>query len=342
MASILASYASQHGMDYLFVSFNDPTGEHDLKAGSERFTFHGMGRNKRKLYALLRLARRRKGVVYINHPNLSIFGLTLRLLGWHGAYIVSTHGIEIWAPLPRLRRIGLQMADAVLSPSHFTAEKAASQQNIDRSKLVVLPWGLNTSADAPEPTPNIATEHKFVLTVTRLAATDSYKRVSSVIHAISKVLQQIPNTTYTVVGDGDLRKDLEDQARRLGISENVIFTGICSDAQLAAFYQRCDVFVLPSAREGFGLVFTEAMRFGKPVIASREAATPEVVIDGETGLLTESGDPHELAECIAKVLGEPTLAASLGNAGRARFEQFYTFAKLRDGVVKILDSLQTI
>jgi glycosyltransferase involved in cell wall biosynthesis len=85
---------------------------------------------------------------------------------------------------------------------------------------------------------------------------------------------------------------------------------------------------MPSIWEGFGLVLLEAMAAGRPIVASRVATIPEVVVDGETGVLVPAGDPLALAEALAHLADEPALAAQLGAAGQQRLRQHFSVEKM--------------
>jgi glycosyltransferase involved in cell wall biosynthesis len=103
----------------------------------------------------------------------------------------------------------------------------------------------------------------------------------------------------------------------------VVFTGFVSEATLAALYDRCAAFVMPSTGEGFGLVYLEAMRAGKPVIAARGSAAEEIVVEGATGRLVDPENRAELAGAVANLLAEPKRAKVMGEAGRKRYlEEF--------------------
>jgi glycosyltransferase involved in cell wall biosynthesis len=89
-----------------------------------------------------------------------------------------------------------------------------------------------------------------------------------------------------------------------------------------------DVFVMPSIWEGFGLVLLEAMAAGRPIVASRVATIPEVVADGETGLLVPAGDPLALADALAQLAEDPDRAARMGEAGRERLRRQFSVEKM--------------
>jgi glycosyltransferase involved in cell wall biosynthesis len=89
-----------------------------------------------------------------------------------------------------------------------------------------------------------------------------------------------------------------------------------------------DVFAMPSIWEGFGLVLLEAMAAGRPIVASRVATIPEVVLDGETGLLVPAGDPLALADALARLAADPDLASQFGEAGRERVRRQFSIEKM--------------
>jgi glycosyltransferase involved in cell wall biosynthesis len=139
------------------------------------------------------------------------------------------------------------------------------------------------------------------------------------------------------VGDGSDRQRLVDLARGLNVDAYVHFLGRVSDEELKAAYARCSVFVLPSACEGFGLVFVEAMAYGKPVVAARAGATPEVVQDGETGILIDFGDVGQLTAALAKLLSEPESRQRMGAAGLAIVRQKYSYESLKSNLKIVID-----
>src|SRR5579863_9917126 len=119
-----------------------------------------------------------------------------------------------------------------------------------------------------------------------------------------------------------------------GFLDRVNFTGEVSDARLEMHLHQCDVFVAPSRYESFGLVFLEAMMFGKPVVGCRAGGMTEVIEEGVTGLLAEPGDAVSLASAISALLDDPVKRAGFGRAGRERYLRLYTREALIERTLK--------
>ena len=146
------------------------------------------------------------------------------------------------------------------------------------------------------------------------------------LQAVKQVSAAFPEVRVVIIGDGELRSELEAQAKQAGLAANLIFTGYRSDARklLAGF----DLFVFPSLWEGLGLVLLEAMALQKPIVASQVSAIPESVQHGHTGLLVPPQNPTALAQAILTLLRNPELAHTMGVAGHAYLQQHFTVATM--------------
>lgn len=140
-----------------------------------------------------------------------------------------------------------------------------------------------------------------------------------------------------MVGDGPLRPTLEARARDLGLNGAVRFLGAVPRA--ASFLPHFDVFVLSSVWEGMSNSLLEAMAAGRPVVATRVGGNPEVVVDGETGLLVPPRDPRALADAVLRLLGDPALAGRLGEAARRRVESQFTLEQMVSRMQELYDQL---
>jgi glycosyltransferase involved in cell wall biosynthesis len=197
----------------------------------------------------------------------------------------------------------------VAVPNAVELQRFATPAELGRS-AVRGQWGI--PADAP------------VLGV--LARLAPQKGLTYLVSALPAILAQHPDTYALVVGEGYLRPDLEAQARSLGVESRLLLVGY--HANVVDYLRASDIFVLPSLFEGMPLSILEAMGAGLPVIATAVDGTPEVVIEGETGLLVPPADPPALAQAVNRLLDDRQLAARLGRAGRARADAFSEAALL--------------
>jgi phosphatidylinositol alpha-1,6-mannosyltransferase len=139
-----------------------------------------------------------------------------------------------------------------------------------------------------------------------------------------QILERHPDTVLVCAGRGPAKVDVERAVADYGVTDHVRLPGRLSDDDLSTLYAMCDVFALPTGEgargqvEGFGLVYTEAGAYGKPVVAGRSGGTTDAVVDGETGLLVAPDNPHATAEALLQLLNDRESATRMGEAGRER------------------------
>ena len=211
-------------------------------------------------------------------------------------------GLEGW----RARR-----ADRVIATSDYAAAAIGRHYGVPRERIRVVPelmdlatWRGMLAAVRPE-----ARTSARVLCVAHLYPR---KDVATLLRALAGMPTRVE---AHIVGVGPELRRLRRLARELDLSGRVRFLGHISRAELAREYRNADVFCLPSRQEGFGIVLLEAMAAGLAVVAARAAAIPEVVPEGECGLLFEPGDADELGACLERMLGDCALRERLGEAG---------------------------
>jgi glycosyltransferase involved in cell wall biosynthesis len=169
----------------------------------------------------------------------------------------------------------------------------------------------------------ITQEDFLVGNVGRLALQKGQRHL---IAAMPLLLERVPRAHVVIAGGGDLEDYLRDLALEVGVAERVHVLGPRRD--VPALMHAIDVFVMPSIWEGFGIVLLEAMAAGRPIVASRVATIPEVVVDGETGVLVPAGDPVALAEALASLAHDPQQAKQFGEAGRTRLRTRFSIDKM--------------
>lgn len=241
-------------------------------------------------------------------------------------YLVFIHGVEVWRDLGWQRRRALQGATVLLSNSGYTQRRA-------KEWTPQLPDAVPVGLALEERPPSGRLEEDvlaqagegFVLIVGRMSTVERYKGHDSLLQAMQELVRKRPSAKLVVVGGGDDKGRLIAKAESLGLAENTYFTGFISEQTLAALYRKCSFFVLPSKDEGFGLVYLEAMKWGKACIGAQGGAVEEIVEDGKTGLLVPYGSPDSLARTMEKLFADGVFRDALGLSGFRRWQNRFLF-----------------
>ena len=269
---------------------------------------------------------RRRGIRHLhNHfsnSSCSVAMLAAQLGGFRFSF--TMHGpAEFFEP--RYWRIDekIRRAAFVACISHFARSQAmAFARQEDWPKLHVVRCGVTPADYAPPCTHNGPGTR--LLFVGRLAAV---KGLPVLLDAVARVRGERRDVLMTLAGDGPDRASLEQQARELGIEQNVRFLGYQSQAQVRDLLRETDVFVMASFAEGVPVVLMEALAAGVPVVATRIAGVPELVEDGVSGFLVPPGDPAPISNCIVRLLDHPDLRTRFAAAGRATVEREFDVRK---------------
>ncbi len=175
------------------------------------------------------------------------------------------------------------------------------------------------------------------LVVGMVAHLSAEKGHRTLLEAASRIADRFPATQYVLVGDGVLRQELLDYTDQLGLGGQVHFTGFRNDSE--ALMKEFDVFCLPSLSEGLSSAILSAMANHLPVIATQVGGIPELVRDGETGILTPPGESAPLSEALARLLDSESMRTSFGRAGRRRIEREFTLSLKLDQSERLLQDL---
>ena len=268
-----------------------------------------MARVKLGVALLLHLLTRRPRHIFCGHINLA--ALVYRLSQWTGiAYTVMTYGKEVWFPLKSAEQTALRQANRIWTISRYSRDLACATNQIDRSRVDLLPCIVDESEFQPgAPSQTLRKRYclensRVLMTVARLWKGDPYKGVDVTIRALPAIAKAYPNVKYLVIGRGDDQPRLAQLAQELGVTDRVIFAGFVPTDQLVDHYRLADVYVMPS-KEGFGIVYLEAMACGIPVIAGDEDGSRDPLQDGRLGWQVPHRDPAAVgAACIEALAGE--------------------------------------
>lgn len=265
-------------------------------------------------------------------PGLMSLGFR-RVLGM--PYVGYAHGEEITQVdqrrfQPIIRDAIYGRAARVIAANEFARENLL-RIGIPNNHITKITPGVDYERFRPEP-PRADLLDRFqlhgkrvLLTVARLAPRKGHRMVMS---AMAKLQDSHPDLLYLIAGTGKEREALEGRASELGILDRVRFAGYVPEDDLPAYYNLCDLFVMPNFEEpgtgdleGFGMVFLEANACGKPVLGGRSGGTAEAVLHGKTGLLVDPMDAGAVAEGIRQLL-LPEVSGEMGRTGlhRARTE----------------------
>jgi glycosyltransferase involved in cell wall biosynthesis len=314
--------------------------KHDTRAVSveqstSNLKFHGVGDYPLSLRTIAYAAQaigcgvqQRPDLVISTHLNFTDAAYWLKRLTGIPYWTVA-HGIEAWGiQNPSLTR-ALQNADRILSVSHYTRDRLLAEQNLDPTKVSLLPNTFDASHFYLQSKPqylldryNLNAYQKIILTVARLESSERYKGYDQILLALPKIRQQIPNVHYLIVGKGPDRGRVEQLIQELKLQDGVTLAGFIPDEELCDHYNLCDVFAMPSKAEGFGIVYLEALACGKPTVGGNQAGSVDALGNGELGVLVDPDDVIEIATTLTQIL-----------QGQYPNPQFYQPEFLRQAVI---------
>lgn len=272
-------------------------------------------------------------LVHLHGTRAGFFGtLALSLVPRRPRAIYTVHGLScsrraspaVKGLFARVERFIAHHAHRVISVSEQDRQSGVEAGLLPPHRTTSIPNGIAVSTAEPESwrsrgsggTPE-------VLIVGRLVP---QKGIPILLEAACMVLQSHPHTRFTLAGDGPLRLQLEAEAERLGISEQVRFLGTVPDTR--PLLAGCDLFVLPSLWEGMPLSLLEAMAAGRPAVATAVSGSSELIVDEETGLLVPAGDAMALAAAITRLLQDPQAAEAMGIRARDRVRREFSLERM--------------
>ncbi len=238
------------------------------------------------------------------------------------------HGIEAWRPLPALVRRLLWRVDCFLSNSHHTWNEFVRFNPEFRNqpvRFIPLGVGSNTERPAYGSTP-------AAIMLGRMVRTEDYKGHREVLSAWPAVRHAVPDAQLWIIGDGDLRPELEQMASN---TAGVSFFGFLPEDEKQRLIQEARCLALPSRNEGFGLVYLEAMRYGRPCLVSSLDAGREVVNPPEAGLAVDPDNRDELATALIALL-QPGTAKEWANRSWERYRNHFTESHFQRRLVEAL------
>jgi glycosyltransferase involved in cell wall biosynthesis len=302
--------------------------------------------------ALWRLFRRARPAIV--HTHTSKAGFVGRLAAWLArvpVVIHQPHGHIFYGYWSRprtalfvgLERLAAHWTDTIVTLTPREVEEHLERGIGRRSQYAVVPSGVPTDALRSVAPPRGQARARLGLprdayVVAGVGRFVPIKGFDLLVAALFDVVAQVPGAHVVLIGDGHEREALQAQAQALGVAERLHFTGTVTD--VIGLLAAADVLAAPSRNEGMGRVLVEAMALGLPVVGARVGGIPDVIVDGESGLLVPPDDPGALAGALVELGRDAALRAKLGAGARPRAEAFSTAAaaaamrEIYDGLVR--------
>lgn len=234
-------------------------------------------------------------------------------------------------PMLKLEELTLRECDAVHADSSAIISEIHEKYGIafDRSRVDVIHPGMSDWTRLPAVSAGLLPEGSVrILFVGRL---ERRKGIDVLLGILPMMIAKYPQLYADIVGNdaiasqnGETYRAMFEKEASTEARDRVRFHGEVAEERLRGFYRDCDIVVLPSRFESFGLVVLEAMMFGKPAVACRSSGMMEVAEDGQTALLAAPGNESSLADCLERLIEDPALRHRLGAAGRRRYEATFT------------------
>lgn len=250
--------------------------------------------------------------------------------------ILFLHGIEAWRKQDWLTRLLLRRVNLFLTNSNYTWQRFLSLfPSFKHVPQRTIHLGVGTPVlESSSPPPSDCPP--AVLMLGRLHKGEDYKGHRELIHTWSLVRKRLPDAELWIVGSGNLQAELERVAQESGLTNSIKFHGRVSEEEKQNLVRACRCLALPSRAEGFGLVYLEAMRLGRPCLVSTFDAGREVVDPPEAGLAVDPGNSRALADAVCRLLTPGQEWEQWSVQARRRYEQGFTASQFQQRLISAL------
>jgi len=277
--------------------------------------FYGFGRRRLKFTFEAILNAKKQDIIILTHVNLAIIGLLAKVVNPNCEVWLIAHGIEIWRPLPLLKKMFLKRCDKVICVSNFTKHVMITRHKLKPESCVVINNAVDPFMKLPETfikpaylveKYGLSANTPIIFTLTRLSSWELYKGHDRVISIISKLKEHYPAIKYVLAGKSDLSEQtrIEQLIADYGVSDQIVLTGFIDEEELVDHFLLADLFILPSKKEGFGIVFIEALACGVPVICGNADGSVDAICNGELGTSINPDDLDELEQAATRMLSK--------------------------------------
>lgn len=264
------------------------------------------------IFTSMRMSKK-ADVIILSHINLLVVGKLIKLIFPKKKICLFAHGIEVWNISSKWKQMLLSNCDLFICVSDFTRQQLVNTYGVDINKSVVVNNCLDPFLPLPEtirPASDlrlrygISHEDFVIFTLTRISSKERYKGYDKVLEALSRIKDSNRPLKYLLAGscdqeEGDYIRKMIDS---LGLNHRVIMPGFIEESEVADHFMISDAYIMPSLKEGFGIVFIEAMYYGLPVIAGNKDGSVDALDHGRMGQLVDPNNVNEIENAIRHLM----------------------------------------
>ena len=320
---------------------------------SDGVYFEGFNGNKLNfIISLFKKSLTNHGLYVFDHVNLANAALPFVLTGIIKS-VVFAHGSESWKNMKFLSNYSFSHAALFLTNSDYTLNKMQDNLSIKNGKSCLLGlsplFDLNKTLDTTEDVDKILLEsadgvercpEKYFLHVSRMHPSEREKGHLELLEILPELISEYGDINIVFAGEGEDRINLIQRAREKGLGANIFFPGFVEFELLKRLYKNSYAYVMPSTQEGFGLVYLEAMNYGKACVGCTDQGAEDIIINNKTGyLINNPRDKSEMINKLGKLLSDPEKTKKMGIEGFKLLNDKFSSEAAQERIKKSIDSI---
>jgi phosphatidylinositol alpha-1,6-mannosyltransferase len=317
MCRVLYDLSEESDVDPTVYSMYDHNYERDSRYIHKK-QFKGFSSYRKYFVLKSILTGLHSDVILLSHVHLINIGYLIKKINPAKKVYLIAHGIEVWKPLPEAKLNILRNLDKIICVSQFTANKIAEMHQIPVDKIEVVNNCLDPfyhiSRDFEKPKAllkryQLNSNHTILFSLSRVSSSEKYKGYDHNIELLPKLLEQYPNLIYLLGGKWDEKekKRLDELIKKNHLEQNIRIIGFVDEAEVTDHFLLSDMFIMPSKKEGFGIVFIEAIASGLQVIAGNKDGSVDALKNGTLGALVDPDNLDEIKDQIQVFLDHPQI-----------------------------------
>jgi glycosyltransferase involved in cell wall biosynthesis len=262
-------------------------------------------------------------------------------VGWDVFKLLRYHVAKRPLLVNMLQRNLCNKSQKLIAVSKFSAASIVEEHRVPWKKVTVVPNGVDQEVFNPK-VKGLEMRERWGFSSERVllftGRLDHSKGLRYLMEAFNRIVQRVPDVKLVIVGEGILKNQLLQFAKKWKLQDSVKFTGRLDAESLPEAYAAADIIVCPSLMEGFGLSLLEAMAMGKPCVAAASGGMMEIVTNGEDGVLVPPADSSALQRAIEMLLSDSNLCKRLGTAARKKVETDFTLERMVERTVAVYNN----